>query len=127
MITQLWLRWKYLLACAGMILATFVAFSILDVIVAVRGMRFYSNAAFITVFGVGGIFAGMLSYINCIDMAPQKNEFARWSLIATIIGMGALFFFLLSELEGGEYRVPFKAFGVTTAACTLLFMKGKID
>lgn len=124
---QLWIRWKYLASCIGIIVATFVGFSILDVIVAVKGMRFYSNAAFITVFGVGGIFAGMLSYINSIGMAPEKNEFARWSLIATIIGMGALFFFLLSEIEGGEYRVPFKAFGVTTAACTLLFMKGKID
>jgi hypothetical protein len=124
---QLWLRWKYLLACVGMIFLTFIIFSLLDVFVAIKGMRFYSNAAFITVFGVGGIFAGMLSYINCIDMAPQKNEFARWTLISTIIGMGALFFFLLSEIEGGEYRVPFKAFGITMAACTLLFMKGKID
>lgn len=124
---QLWIRWKYLASCIGIIVATFVGFSILDVFIAVTKMRFYSNAAFITVFGVGGIFAGMLSYINSIGMAPEKNKFARWSLIATIIGMGALFFFLLSEIEGGEYRVPFKAFGITMAACTLLFMKGKVE
>lgn len=124
---KLWIRWRYLLACLGYIVLVFVAVSIFDVILAVTNLRFYGTAVFITTFGVGGVFAAVIAYMQGISMAPVKDETARWSLIAVLIATGALFFFLLSEIEGGEYRWPFKAFGITMAATTLLFMKGKVD
>lgn len=122
-----WHRWKYLFSCIGIIVAIFIGISILDVLIAVMNLRFYSNAVFVTTFGVGGVFAGMIAYMQGISLAPAKNEMARWSTITLIIGCGVLFWFLLSEWEGGEYRLPFKAFGLMTALTTLLFMKGKIE
>jgi len=120
-------RWKYLLAAVVVILVAFVATSIFDVVAAVVNLRFYSTAAFITIFGVGGIFAGLISYVTSIGLAPEKNESARWSIIAVMIGSGLLFFFPLATVEGGEYEAAFKSFGVTLALSSLLFMKGKID
>jgi hypothetical protein len=122
-----WIRWKYLFACMGIILLAFIAVSILDVVIAVLNARFYSNAAFIVTFGVGGVFAAVLGYSISVEAAPVKNELTRWSLIVLMIVCGLLFFFLFSELEGGEYRAPFKAFGVTLALTTFLFMKGKVE
>jgi len=101
--------------------------SLFDIVLAVFSSRFYSNAAFITVFGVAGVFAACISYINCIAMAPKKNEFARWSLISTLIACGLLIFFFVARIEGGEYEIAFKAFGVTLALASLLFAKGKVD
>jgi hypothetical protein len=122
---NLWIRWRYLFACMSIILLAFIAISLFDVVIAVFNPRFYSNAAFIVTFGVGGIFAGFLAYTISTEAAPVKNEFTRWSLIILMIVGGLLFFFLFSELEGGEYRMPFKAFGVTLALTTPFFMKGK--
>ena len=89
--------------------------------------RSYSNALFIVTFGVAGVFVGCISYINCISMAPKKNEFARWSLIGLLIVIGLLFFFLIARIEGGEYETPFKAYGLMIALSSLLFAKGKVD
>jgi hypothetical protein len=124
---NLWIRWRYLFACIGIILLALVAISIFDVVIAVLNARFYGNAVFIVTFGVGGVFATVLGYTIAIEAAPVKNELTRWSLLTLIIICGLLFFFLFSELEGGEYRAPFKAFGVTLALTTPLFMKGKIE
>jgi len=120
-------RWKYLLAAVVVILVAFVVTSIFDVLAAVVNLRFYSTAAFITIFGVGGIFAGLICYVTSIGLAPEKNESARWSIIAVMIGSGLLFFFPLATVEGGEYEAAFKSFGVTLALSSLLFMKGKIN
>lgn len=120
-------RWKYLLVAFGIISLVFIVTSLFDVAIAVMNQRFYSNAAFITVFGVGGIFASVISYMQAIALALQKNEFTRWSIIAVMIGFGLLFFFPLARIEGGEYEAAFKAYGVTLALTSLLFMKGKID
>jgi len=111
----------------GVILMTFVFTSIFDIAVAVMNQRFYSTAAFITVFGVGGIFAGVICYMQAIELAPEKNEFARRSIIGVMTGSGLLFFFPLAGIEGGEYEAAFQSFGVTLALSTLLFMKGKIN
>ena len=90
-------------------------------------MRFYSTAAFVVMFGVGGVFAACFGYFTGMEHARQKNEMARWSLIITLITLGLLFFFLLAKLEGGEYEIAFKAFGATMALGSLLFIQGKPD
>jgi hypothetical protein len=124
---NLWIRWKYLFSCIGIILLAFVAVSVFDIVIAVLYTRFYSNGAFIISFGVGGVFAAFLGYMLSIQAVPVKNEFARWSLIAVMIIIGLLLFFILSEIEGGDYKMPFKAFGTTLALSSMFFMKGKVE
>ena len=124
---NLWLKSKYLFACTGIILLLFVSASLLDILLVFAYPRFYSNALFIVCFGVAGIFAAFLGYLQGIDLARSKNQFARWSLIILMISIGVLLFFPVSELEGGEYKAAFKAFGLTLALSTGLFMKGDID
>lgn len=116
-----------LLACLGIIIVMFVIVSLFDIVLAVMNSRFYSNAAFIVTFGVGGIFAGVIGYMQSISLAPVKNEWARWSLIILLILTGSLFFFVLAKLEGGEYESAFRAYGLTMALSSLLFIKGKVD
>jgi hypothetical protein len=105
----------------------FVSVSLLDIVIAFFYARFYSNAAFIVTFGVGGILAASFGYVVGINYSVKKNEAARWTLIATMIFSGLILFFLLSRLEGGEYEAPFKAFGATLALGSLLFVKGKVE
>lgn len=76
---------------------------------------------------MGGVFASIFAYMYAINYAPRKNEWARWSLIITIIGSGLLFFFLISKLEGSEYELAFKAYGSTIALTSLIFVYGKIE
>jgi hypothetical protein len=120
-------RWVYLAIGAGVILALFIAASLFDIVLAAIYPRFYSTAAFITVFGVAGIFAAVLCYGKSIVLAPVKNEFARWSIIALIWITALAFIFFLSALEGGEYQAAFISFGVALAITSLLFVKGKIE
>jgi Na+-transporting NADH:ubiquinone oxidoreductase subunit NqrB len=101
--------------------------SILDIIIAVLNARFYSNAAFITIFGVGGVFATVFAYMMGIEKANPKNETARWTLISFIILLGILFFFPLAKIEGGEYKAAFKSYGLMITLTTFFFMQGKID
>lgn len=115
------------LVCTGTIFLLLVITSLFDIVLVFFYPRFYSNALFITTFGIGGVFAGIFGFMNGIKYAVKKNEFARWTLISTLIAWGFLFFFLLSKLEGGEYGPAFKAFGITVALSSLLFVKGKID
>lgn len=107
------------------IFLVFVITSLFDVILVFFFPRFYSNAAFITTFGVGGIFAGTMGYMNGMERSIKKNETARWGFISLLIIIGLLFFFLLAKLEGGEYEPAFKSFGATLAISSLLFVKGK--
>ena len=100
--------------------------SLFDIVLAALYIRFYSNAAFIVIFGVGGIFAAVLGYQAGMDRAAVKNEMTRWSLVSLIVIMGLLFFFLLAKLEGGEYEAAFKAFGITMALTCILFIKEKL-
>lgn len=115
------------LACLVVIITGFVVVSLFDIVLAVMNPRFYSTAAFITVFGVGGIFAGLMAYSSGISMANKKDETARWTLIGLIVATGLLFFFLLARLEGGEYEAAFKSYGITSALSSLLMAKGKPD
>jgi len=119
-------RWMYLPLCLLTILLTFVATSLLDVVLAVFYPRFYSSVLFVVSFGVGGVFAAVLGYDKAINASPLKNEMARWSTILSIWIMALLFIFLLSVLEGGEYKNAFIAFGITMALSTLLFVKGEV-
>ena len=120
-------RWGYLPAVIGIIVLAFTLISLFDILIAVFYSRFYSTAAFIVIFGVGGIFAGIYCYSISIALAPVKNGFTRWSVIILMIITGLAFFFPLATLEGGEYEAAFKSFGVTLALSTLLFMKGKVE
>lgn len=120
-------RIKPLLTAVGAIIIVFVAVSLFDILIAVLYARFYSPAAFVVTFGVGGIFAAVLSYQYGIDSATEKDETARWSLIILLIVIGLLFFFFLAKVEGGEYEAAFKAYGATLALGSLLFAKGKVE
>ncbi|MBK7434593.1 MAG: hypothetical protein IPI66_12325 [Chitinophagaceae bacterium] len=120
-------KWIYLPLGLGIILLTFVIASLFDIVIAVMNPRFYSTAAFITVFGVAGIFAAVFCYVKAIERATVKNEFARWSIIILMVITGLLFFFPLAALEGGEYEAAFKSFGVTLALASFIFVKGKVD
>ena len=102
----------------------FIAFSLLDTLIAFLNIRFYSQAAFVVTFGVGGVFAACFGYFMGMERAPVKNNEARVALIITLILIGLMFFFLLARLEGGEYAIAFKAFGATLALGSLLFIKG---
>jgi hypothetical protein len=116
-----------LLLGLGIIILMFVVTSILDIVIAVFYARFYSTAAFVVTFGVGGVFAGIFSYARAVGYAAVKNEFTRWSIIILIWVTAALFIYPLSVLEGGEYQAAFISYGVTLALTTLLFIKGKIE
>jgi hypothetical protein len=118
---------KSLLVAIIVIALVFILVSLLDIVIAFFYQRFYANLAFIVTFGVGGIFAAVFGYTYGIKTAPIKNEISRWSLIITFILTGLFFFFFLARLEGGEYEPAFKAFGVTLALGSLLFIKGKVD
>jgi hypothetical protein len=120
-------RWKYLLVAVVVIVVLFVAVSLLDIVIMILNFRFYSNGAFYVLFGVAGVFAAFMGYGYAIQLATRKNEFSRWSIIAVLITAGLLFFFFLSELEGGEYEIPFKVYGATIAISSLFFAKGKIE
>lgn len=115
-----------LLVCACTIILTFVAASVLDIVIAVISARFYTSLTFIVLFGVAGIFAAALGYMTSISYVRQKNETARWTLILFILGSGLLFFFWLSRIEGGEYEAAFKSYGATMALASLLFSRGKV-
>ena len=111
----------------GTIILLFIITSLLDIVIAVFYSRFYSTAAFIVTFGVGGVFAGVFSYSNAVGYAVIKNEFTRWSVIILIWVTAALFIYPLSVLEGGEYKAAFISYGVTLALTMLLFVKGKVE
>lgn len=111
----------------AVILAGFIAISIFDIIIAVIYSRFYTNAAFITIFGVGGIFAGMMSYSSGLEMSKDKNPASRIKVTGLIVVTGLIFYFFLARIEGGEYEAAFKSYGVTTALSSLFMARWKID
>jgi hypothetical protein len=115
------------LTTVAIILLMFVIVSVLDIILAVLNSRFYSTAAFIVIFGVGGVFACIFAYLKAIEMAKLKNEWSRWYIISTIILTGIAFFFPFAKIEGGEYKAAFKAYGLMVTLTTIIFMRGKID
>jgi hypothetical protein len=104
-----------------MIFLTFIAASIIDVILAAIGFDNYTNAVFIVVFGVGGIFAGILGY-TALDRITPGDRLTSVGILAMQIIIGLLFFFPIAAIEGGEYRVPFKAFGCMLALSSVFFL-----
>ena len=108
----------------GVIIGIFVFASLGDIVIAVMNARFYSDAAFITIFGVAGIFAGVISYTMITDQGKEKDKFTHWSTIILMVGCGLIFFFPLATIEGGEYKAAFKAYGATLALVSLFFIKG---
>ncbi len=116
-----------LLLAIGVLLLMFVIVSLFDIVLAILNTRFYSTAAFITIFGVGGVFAGVFAYSKAIAYTTHKNEKNRWAIISIIILTGLLFFFPLAKLEGGEYKAAFKSYGLMLALTTIIFMRGKIE
>ncbi len=109
----------------GIIILVFTITSLFDILIAVFYSRFYSVAAFVVTFGVGGVFASIFSYSKAVGYAAVKNELTRWSVIILIWITAALFIYPLSVLEGGEYKAAFISYGITLALTTLIFIKGK--
>ena len=118
-------QFKSILATIIVIFLVFIITSLFDIILVFFFPRFYSTAAFITTFAVGGVFAGSMGYMYGMERSIQKNETARRGFISLLITIGLLFFFLLAKMEGGEYEPAFKAFGATVALSSLLFVKCK--
>lgn len=120
-----------MLASLGIALGMFVIISFVDIVIAVMYARFYSNAAFIVTFGVGGILAAFFSFGHLIDKTPI-NEQDKWGgakpkdrlgIIMVLAVTGLLFFFPLARLEGGEYESAFKAYGATLFLSSLVLYK----
>ncbi|NOT51235.1 MAG: hypothetical protein HOP10_08150 [Chitinophagaceae bacterium] len=118
---------KPLLATTATIIIVFVAVSLLDIVISAFYLRFYTSAAFIVTFGVGGVFAAVLGYTYGTEQAPEKNETIRWTIIIFLVLCGLLFFFLLSKIEGGEYKPAFMAYGITLVSGSFLFIKNKLE
>lgn len=116
-----------LLLGLGIIMLMFIVTSLFDIVIAAFYPRFYSTAAFIVTFGVGGVFASLFCYSKTVGYAAVKNELTRWSAIILIWVTAVLFIYPLSVLEGGEYKAAFISYGVTLALTTLMFIKGKIE
>lgn len=115
-----------LLYCSIVVFICLVAVSLLDILIAVCYARFYNDAVFAVTFGVAGVFATVLAYMGAMERIKEKTAMAKWCLLIWIIALGILFYLLLSRLEGGEYEVPFKAFGLMMAITTILFFKFKL-
>jgi hypothetical protein len=122
-----WDRLKPLLVCFIIIAVIFAVASLFDIIMAVISSRHYSPVLFAVIFGVAGVFGGVIGYMGGVDKSVHKDEMTRWSLIILMVACGIFLFFFLAEWEGGEYRVAMKSYGVTLALSSLLFVKGKVD
>jgi hypothetical protein len=120
-------RWMYLPVCICIIFLFFIIISLFDILLAVFYSRFYSTAAFVVTFGVGGVFAAFFGYAKAAAMAGVKSRFTRWTILILIWITALLFIFLLSALEGGEYKAAFIAYGITLALTSLLFVKGDLE
>ncbi len=98
-----------------------VVASILDIILATIGefTGTYSNVAFVVIFGVAGIFAAVFT------LSPpekfNKNPVPLWVMLVYNLIIGALYYFLISLLEGGEYELPFRSLAVMLVAGSLFF------
>ncbi len=115
------------LTAIAVILLMLVFVSGVDIAAVFFYSRFYSSAAFMVLFGVGGIFAALLAYGYGINRAAEKNEGARRMLVLTLAVCALFFFFVLARIEGGEFGPAFKSYGIGLALGSLLFMKGKVD
>ena len=109
----------------GIALLIFVIASFFDIFIAVWKGRFYTSVTFVVLFGVAGVFASAIGYIKGIEMFQVKDEKARWTLLLTEIGLGAIFWFLLSALEGGQYAPVMKSFGLMLGLTSFVFLYGK--
>ncbi|MBL0232822.1 MAG: hypothetical protein IPQ08_04060 [Chitinophagaceae bacterium] len=109
----------------GIALLLFVIASVFDIFIAVWKGRFYTSVTFIVLFGVAGVFASVFGYIKGIELFQVKDEKARWTLLLTEIGVGAIFWFLLSPLEGGDYAPVMKSFGLMLGMTSFIFLYGK--
>lgn len=116
---------KTYLIVTCIIIIVFVGISLLDVFISVIYARFYTTAALVTTFGVGGIFAAVFGFQYGAEANTAKDEKTRWSLILFMLVAGLLFFFLLASMEGGEYEAAFKGFGITLSLGGFLFSRGK--
>lgn len=114
------------LVCLAVLVVGFVAVSLFDILVAVLYARFYSTAAFIVLFGVGGVFAGILAYGYGISQLKEMGQMGRLLIAGFIVLLGLFFFFFLAKLEGGEYEAAFKSYGITSAFAAVVLAKEKL-
>lgn len=115
-----------LLACLFVLAVAFVAVSLFDILLAVLYLRFYTTAAFIVIFGVGGIFAGVLAYSAGIFFIKENTPSTRWLVGGFILLAGLIFVLLLARLEGGEYEAAFRSFGITSGIAAFVMARMNI-
>ena len=121
-------QWKYLLTCLNIIVFSFLFVSFFFVLFSVLNERFYSSESLTITFGAGGIFAAVFSYYDSLNMAPAKNDQARWSLISMLhsLLLQTIYFFL-SPIQNGEYESAFRSFGSSLAFSSLLFVWKRME
>ncbi len=116
-------RFKPYLFCTGIIFSGLLAASLIDIVLAALMPRFYTTAAFVLIFGVVGIIATLLSYITVTEYGEKQGMQLKWPIIIFHLIIGILLFFLIARLEGGEYKIAFQSYGITTAFSSFLFAK----
>lgn len=107
----------------GILVAGFVAASLLDIFISVLKSRFYTEVAFVVTFVVVGIITASVAYINLSEIQAYKSAATHDTILATLIISGLVFFFPLAKIEGGEYEVAFKGYGAAIAATSFLFFR----
>lgn len=122
-----WQRIRPVLTATGILFLGLLVTTLFDILLVFTQPRFYSNALFIVTFGVGGVFAAVFAYMKGIERSEQKDEMARWSLVGLLVIAGILLYFVIARLEGGEYAFPFRAYGISIALTSLIFVRGKVD
>ena len=100
-----------------------IAASIMDIILAGIGFFAYSNAAPVVVFGVAGVFAGLIGCMQVMDKTHKDERTTSLGIIAMHVIIGLLFLFPIATIEGGEYKLPFKAFGLMLTLSSLFFLR----
>jgi hypothetical protein len=109
---------KHLLIALAGIFVVLLLTSLVDILLSFLYLRFYSRVLFAMLFGVGGVFAAILAYGWAFELAKPADEhtlLVRRSLFITLVVCGLSLAFLLAPLEGGEYELAFRAFGITLA------------
>ena len=117
--------WKPILTVLIVIFIILIITSVANILISAVFIRFYTDLTFIVIFGVGGIFAGLVGYSYGIERATEKDALSKWVLIITLIISGLLFFFYFSGLDESEYETAFKAYGAALIISCLYIAKSK--
>lgn len=116
-------RFKAFSTSLSAIIVVFVFVSIIDLIIAMINVRYYTSIPFIVTYGISGMFAAVFGFYYGKQMMPSVNKNETWYLIGFQVITGLSCFFIFGKLEGGDYEAAFKSFGAALALGSLLFIK----